>query len=300
MIFSLGELSLLISPLLFIKGDFTLHPYIKIGEFHNLSISISSYKLFFALACIAVLTISYVCISKRNLPLKKSLLLLFALTLAVPMGARLLHLLTNPIIYQQNPAKLWSFNLAGFALMGGLISAGLVGIILARLLKYDIWPLTDVLAPALGIGLAIMRIGCYLNGCCFGKPTNLPWGIKFPLGSNPHKYYLANIVDKKSLSFLDLISSPKIHPTQLYELLAALIITLIVIYLIKKRTPPGVPFLIFTLLFSLFRWFNSYLRVPAPTLTVIPSFYPLLYLSISILALILIIFRYRQKEPSKY
>ncbi len=275
-----------------------MHPYINLGEFHNIAISISSYKLFFALASLAVLLISYYSIKKRALPLKSSLFLLLASAIAVPIGARLLHVLSNPIIYQQNPAKLWSLNLTGFALMGGLILAGLLGLVLAKLLKDDVWPLADAIAPALGLGLVIMRIGCYLNGCCFGKPTSLPWGIKFPLASNPYNYYLANMLDNKNLSFLDLLASPKIHPTQLYELLAALFITLIVIYLIKKKTPTGVPFLTFALLFSLFRFFNSYLRIPAPSLAVAPYFYPLLYLSIALLTISLIVYRYRQERVS--
>ncbi|MGI6752602.1 MAG: prolipoprotein diacylglyceryl transferase [Anaerovoracaceae bacterium] len=268
-----------------------MHPYIELAVFNNLSIGISAYKLFFILACLAVLIISYIGIKNRGLDLKKSALILLMMTLAVPIGARVLHFITNPVIYQLNPEKLWALNLTGFALMGGLILAALLGVFLSRLLKYNLWPLADSVASGLGIGIAIMRVGCYLNGCCFGKTANLPWAVEFPMGSIPYNYYLADMAERKSFSLFTLINSPPIHPTQLYELLAALLITLIVLYLIKKNSPAGVPFLAFSLLFSLFRWFNSSLRVPAPTLKLSPCFYPLLYALIALLSIFLIIYR---------
>lgn len=276
-----------------------MQAYIKIALFSNSTISIPSYKLFFILAALTVLILSFFTIKKRHLPLGKSCLILVFMALSVPIGARLLHLLTNPTLYQANPAKLYSIELNGFALMGGLILATLVGVILAWIIKYDPWPLADSVAPALGIGIAVMRIGCYLNGCCFGKMTRLPWGVKFPMGSSPYNYHMAEILEKKGFSLLSLASLPKIHPTQLYELLAALIITLIIIYLIKKESPTGVPFLTFAGLFSLFRLGNSYLRIPASSLEVAGYFYPLLYLSIAALTIILIIYRIRQDTKTE-
>jgi len=275
-----------------------LYPYLELTFWSNLSIGISSYRLFFWLACTAVLAISYAGIKKRQLPLKKSLLVLMSMALAVPLGARLLHFATNPLIYQQNPAKLWSLHLTGFSLMGGLILAALTGIILSRWLHFDPWPLADSVAPGLGIGIILMRIGCYLNGCCFGRITGLPWAVHFPVGSIPYKHYLPGIIEKKSLFPLALINSPGIHPTQIYELLAALIITIIVIYLSRKKVPSGVPFLVFTLLFALFRWINSLFRVPASTLSVAEWFYPLLYLMIISLSIILLILRFRSQRAT--
>lgn len=270
-----------------------MYPYLELTFWSKLSIGISSYRLFFWLACMAVLVISYAGIRKRQLPLKKSLLVLTSMALAVPLGARLLHFATNPVIYQQNPAKLWSPHLTGFSLMGGLILAALTGIILSRWLRFNPWPLADSVAPGLGIGIVLMRIGCYLNGCCFGKVSGLPWAVHFPVGSIPYKFYLPGLIEKKSLFPLALISSPGIHPTQIYELLAALIITMVIVFLIRKKTPQGVPFLVFTLLFATFRWVNSYFRIPAKSLSIAEWFYPLLYSTIILLSIILLIFRYK-------
>lgn len=270
-----------------------MHPYLQITLWSNYTIGISSYRLFFWLGCLAVMIISYIGIKRKKLPLNKSLLVLAAMAVAVPVGARLLHIATNPIIYQQNPAKLWSLHLTGFALMGGLILAALTGICLSLWLRFNPWPLADTVAPGLGIGIVFMRIGCYLNGCCFGKVTNVPWAVHFPLGSIPHKYYLPGIIEKKSLLSIGLFNSPGIHPTQIYELLAALIITMVIVFLIRKKTPQGVPFLVFTLLFATFRWVNSYFRIPAKSLSIAEWFYPLLYSTIILLSIILLIFRYK-------
>lgn len=275
-----------------------MHPYLQLTLWSNHTIGISSYRLFFWLACLAVIVISYIGIRRRKLLLKESLLVLIAMAIAVPVGARLLHIITNPVIYQQDPAKLWSLNLTGFALMGGLILAALMGICLSLWLRFNPWPLADAVAPGLGIGIVLMRIGCYLNGCCFGQVTNVPWAVHFPMGSIPHKYYLPGLIEKKSLLVIGLFNSPGIHPTQLYELLAALIITMIIVFLIRKKTPDGVPFLVFALLFAIFRWTNTLFRVPANTLGAPEWFYPLLYFAIILLSTFLLILRYR--SPTAY
>ncbi len=266
-----------------------MHPYIKISLFSNELLKISSYRLFFILACVAVLSISFLIIKKKQLPLVKSAVMLTAMALTVPVGARILHLITNPIIYQRNWDKLWALQLTGFSLMGGLILAALTGVILSRLLRLDLWPLADSIAPGLGAGLVLMRIGCYFNGCCFGEKTNLPWAVHFPAGSIPYKYYLPGLLEKETLSPFALFSSPAIHPTQLYELAAALLITAVTIYLLRREAPAGIPFLVFALLFAAFRWFNSTLRVPAETLSIAPWFYPLLYSAIILLCLLLLL-----------
>ncbi|MGI5880193.1 MAG: prolipoprotein diacylglyceryl transferase [Syntrophomonadaceae bacterium] len=275
-----------------------MYPYLELNLWSNLSIGISSYRLFFWLACMAVLVISYAGIRKGQLPLKKSLFVLTSMALAVPLGARLLHLATNPVIYQQNPARLWSLHLTGFSLMGGLILAALTGIILSRWVHLDPWPLADSVAPGLGIGIVFMRIGCYFNGCCFGKVTNIPWAVHFPVGSIPYKYYLPGLIEKKSLLPLNLISSPGIHPTQIYELLAAIIITIVTVFIIRKKLPSGVAFLVFTVLFASFRWVNSFFRVPAATLCVAEWFYPLLYSTVILLSIILLIFRFKSQRAT--
>lgn len=274
-----------------------MYPYMKLTLWSHQVISISSYRLFFCLACLTVVLISIIGIRQKRLPLRKSLIILLVMVVSVPLGARILHILTNPVIYQQGPSKMWSLQFTGFSLMGGLILAAITGVIMSLLLRFDPWSLADSIAPGLGVGIVLMRTGCFLNGCCFGKVTNLPWAVHFAAGSIPYKYYLPGLLEQKTVSPFALFRSPGVHPTQIYELLAALVITILIVLLARRKPPSGVLFLLFALLFAIFRWVNSLLRVPANTLMVADWFYPLLYSAIILLSIILLIFRFNQPCP---
>lgn len=277
-----------------------MYPYLELKGWMFPPVTVSSYRLFFWLACGAVITLSILGIYKRHLPRAKSVLVLLAMAMSVPAGARILHILTNPVLYQHDPAKMWSWHLTGFSLMGGLLLAAVTGITFSRLLRIDPWPLADTIAPGLGVGLILMRTGCFLNGCCFGKKTAMPWAVHFPGGSIPYNYYLSEVMDKKGAFPWALFCSPGLHPTQVYEGLAVLGITLAVLYLIRKRAPTGVPFLTFALLFALFRWCNTGFRVPAATLHIAASFYPFLYGGIIVLCILLILHRCSVRRVSDH
>lgn len=250
---------------------------------------IESYGFFMGLAAIVVLSLSIYSVHKMKLPFKGSLLCLFAMTLSVPVGARILNVAINPTFYAQNPARVMALETTGFSLMGGLLLAVLVGLICTWLLEISPWSLGDAIALSLGIGLALMRLGCFFNGCCYGLPSQLPWAVQFPYGSPAHKYYLVqNHTLGGGFSLRQLFGSPALHPTQLYELLAALIAVCLAIYLIKKKTPVGVPCLSATILFTLARLGNHWLRVQPPANENPLSFYPIMYLCILLLATIML------------
>jgi phosphatidylglycerol:prolipoprotein diacylglycerol transferase len=85
----------------------------------------------------------------------------------------------------------------GFVFYGGFIGACAATIFYARRRQLPLWKLADVLAPSVAIGHAFGRLGCFFNGCCFGKACALPWAVEFP---PPH-----------------LMRGMPVHPTQLYE-----------------------------------------------------------------------------------
>ena len=173
-------------------------------------------------------------------------------------GARLVAVLLNPATYLADPGAILAPAPRGFALYGGLAGSGLVLIWLARRAKLDLARLADRLIGPIAVGLILLRIGCFLNGCCSGLPTNLPWGVTFPGGGVSWGQQLLG----GSTAALFGAVSP-VHPTQLYEALAVLILAGIVFWLRRRALPPGAAALFFTAGFLAFRAFNQTLRVPS-------------------------------------
>ncbi len=92
----------------------------------------------------------------------------------------------------------------GFVFYGGFILASLAAVIYARVKHLPLAKLADVLAPSIALGHAFGRLGCFFNGCCYGKACSLPWAVTFP---PPH-----------------VMHGVPVHPTQLYEALGNLAI----------------------------------------------------------------------------
>jgi phosphatidylglycerol:prolipoprotein diacylglycerol transferase len=177
---------------------------------------ISSYLLFLVIALFVTVIGTVLIARKRGLPQRAVVITVSAMVVATIVGARGLHILTNASIYRQDPSRMFAFDASGFSLFGGLIAAVIVGWIGSRLLRLNVWRFGDAAAPMVGVGIAVVRIGCFLNGCCFGKETNLPWGVTFPFMSFAHKYEIAQNPSR-------LFEAAQVHPTQIYELIAALI-----------------------------------------------------------------------------
>lgn len=226
---------------------------------------------------------------KNNVNFKHALIFLAILLVAAFVGARLLHGFTNFGYYHQHPDRWLALDTQGFALFGGIIFAIITSILTARILKINLWKIGDGLAPFLGVSIALVRIGCFLNGCCFGKETNLPWGVTFPFFSPAHKYQLSH-------GAADIFSIHPVHPTQLYELIAALIGSGIALYCIKKKLPDGIAILAFGIWFALFRLGNYFLRVTTDTFDAPAYFYPTLYVLLIFLGLFLLTKKLRNPD----
>ena len=266
-----------------------MHPTLIDTNLLGLIIYLSSYRFFMILAMTVAVIGSYWLIKKSELNLRRSLIILITTIIAFLLGARLLNIIVNINLYLDNPARIWSLNATGFSEYGGIICAVMIGWLAARRLKLDIWRLGDLLAPNLGLAIAVMRIGCFLNGCCFGTPTNLPWGIKFPIFSDAHLHQL-------STGQATIFGSIPVHPTQIYELLAALIGSAIAILILKKKLQTGVAVLAFMIWFTAFRLFNHFLRVLPADFSAPGWFYPLLYLIIISLCIILLFRRLKKTK----
>jgi phosphatidylglycerol---prolipoprotein diacylglyceryl transferase len=121
--------------------------------------------------------------------------------------------------------KVWR---GGLAYYGGFIFAAGFGLYYARKHKLGMWKMADLAAPWIALGLALTRIGCFLNGCCFGKLCDLPWGVHFPHGSAVHEAQVEAHAISAGASALP------VHPTQLY--LAGLnLLTFFLLYVFFRR-----------------------------------------------------------------
>jgi phosphatidylglycerol---prolipoprotein diacylglyceryl transferase len=129
--------------------------------------------------------------------------------------------------YARHPAEIFSFGVvqSGGTFFGGLLGAILLAACYTWFAKLPILPLLDTYAGALPLGHAIGRLGCFMAGCCYGKPTWLPWGIKF---TNPIAEQLVGTP----------IGVP-LHPTQLYEAAAEIANFLFLIWLGKRQKFAG-------------------------------------------------------------
>ncbi len=266
-----------------------MHPTLIDTMLFGLAIHISSYRFFMLLAIAVAIAGSYAMIKRSDLDLKKSMIILGFAIVAFLIGARLLNILINLGLYIENPTRIYSLSATGFSEYGGIVLAVIVGWLVSQRMKLDIWKLGDVLAPNLGIGIAVMRIGCYLNGCCFGTETKLPWGVKFPIFSDAHLHQLSE-------GTTSILSVRPVHPTEIYELIAALVGTVIAIIIFKKKMQPGVAILAFAIWFTAFRLLNHFIRVMPNSFDAPFLFYPIFYLIIIVIASVLIYKRIRHKS----
>ena len=99
------------------------------------------------------------------------------------VGARLFFVVHYFDKFRSNPIEVFAIWQGGLELAGGVLAAIIIILFYLRYHKLPIRRYPDVLAVGLMLALVFGRIGCFLNGCCYGKPTELPWGVRFPYNS---------------------------------------------------------------------------------------------------------------------
>lgn len=151
---------------------------------------------------------------------------------------------------------------SGLVWYGALIGGTLAVLWTIRRRNLRVWPVADLAGPTVAMGYAIGRVGCFLVGDDYGYPTSLPWGVAFPYGLPApttagfmRSEYGAAIPD--GIPANELVA---VHPTQLYETLAALAICALGIHLIRRRLAPGRVAVISFSLLALERFGVEFLR----------------------------------------
>jgi phosphatidylglycerol:prolipoprotein diacylglycerol transferase len=128
---------------------------------------------------------------------------------------------------------------------GGFLGGFILGAFYIRKQGISVLKIADAVAPALGLGLFFTRIGCFLNGCCFGKPSTLPWAMNFPdecvAGASP-------------------VGGLALHPTQLYESIFGLALFFFLNNRLKKPGRLGSVFAQFLIFYGGFRFGIDFIR----------------------------------------
>jgi phosphatidylglycerol:prolipoprotein diacylglycerol transferase len=134
----------------------------------------------------------------------------------------------------------------GLVYYGGFIGAALAGMIYIRWKKLSLWKTADVLAPSIALGSVFGRIGCLLNGCCYGRPTDLPWGLTF---TNPQAHELSGTP----------LGIP-LHPTEIYDALLNLALYGFLAWLFRRKKFDGQIFATYLICYAVTRSITEYFR----------------------------------------
>ena len=230
-----------------------MHPILfKIGNF-----SIYTYGLFVSLGIFTAASLILRNGRRKGIRSNSLLDLFIVVILSGILGGRIVHILVYLPYYLRHPVKILLFRQGGLAIQGALIF-GLAGAVIYLFRKRETLPplkTLDIISLYMPVGHAIGRIGCFLNGCCYGNASSLPWAVKFPLLQGP------------------------VHPTQIYYLLSNLIIFLI-LSLFYRHKKDGEVICLYFFLYSVSRYNIDFLRGDLS-----PSFIPLY--STQVFALIL-------------
>jgi len=152
------------------------------------------------------------------------------------VGARLVFVLLNWPDFRHNLGSVFSVWEGGLSFHGGVACAVGVVYLYTHRKRIPFLLLADTLAPSLAIAYGFTRIGCFLNGCCYGVQTHLPWAVKFPG-----------------------VIAPR-HPAQLYAAAASFFIYLLLVRIEKLHKADGFVFLAYLAMYSLYRFLIEILR----------------------------------------
>jgi phosphatidylglycerol:prolipoprotein diacylglycerol transferase len=217
-----------------------VHPIL----FHIGSFPVHSYGVMIALAFVFGLWTATRRARRENISSEAIADVTLWIMVGTILGARAVYVVTywNDEFAGQPVSEIFAIWHGGLVFYGGLIGAIITGAIYLRWKKLPLWKTADVLAPSIALGSVFGRIGCLLNGCCYGRACDLPWAISFPPG-NP-------------------LGSPTtpVHPTEIYDALLNLGLYFFLAWLFRRKKFDGQIFATYLLCYAVTRSFVEYFR----------------------------------------
>src|SRR5215467_8963168 len=214
----------------------------RIGNF-----PITTYGVFLALGMLLALWIASRLAAKDGLPRERIYDLGLWTLIGGLLGSKLLMYLVEPDV------NVWSLDFlrSGGVYYGGFLGGFLALVFLIRFYKLPFWKVADAFAPGVALGQAFGRQGCFSAGCCWGKPTNLPWGVHFTEAG--HDYTGVPIFGPDGHDLY-------LHPTQLYESFFMLAVFAFLYYLHRKKKFDGQVLVAYAVIYSIFRFLIEFIR----------------------------------------
>lgn len=184
-----------------------MHPVLfRLGSF-----TVYSYGFMMLVALIVGTFVAGREFSKNDLELNHLYLLVAVIAVSSLVGARVFYVVGHVSEFSGHLSSVFDVNTVGLVYYGGLIFAFPAGLYAIKRLKLPAGTVVGAIGLALPLGIAIARVGCFLNGCCGGKASGLPWAITFPG------------------------TTVAVHPTQLYELILDLALFLVLLLVVARR-----------------------------------------------------------------
>jgi len=203
-----------------------------LGPFH-----LRSFGVMLALAFLVGTWISLGFARRKGIDESKLLNLILVILVASIAGARGMYVLTHLAEFRGRPLNAIALWEGGLTLYGGFALGTIAGFAYMKKAGLPLGTTADVVTPAVALGVGIARIGCFLNGCCFGLPGHAPWCVRFPANSPPSAVFPGQALE----------------PSQLFNAGAAFLLFLLVLWLRPRLRAPGQLWWAFLALFMLVR-----------------------------------------------
>lgn len=211
------------------------------------SIVVRWYGILVALAVAVLILWMFREVKKVNIPYDR---VLTGALIAIPSGivvSKLIHIIDLWDYYVQNPGLIISGE--GLTIWGAVIGATIGVLVYSKYSGFPFGKVGDAIAPGIILVQAIGRVGCTINGCCYGAPTTLPWGIIY---TNPQSYgYEASLLLPPGVG---------LHPTQIYEIIFNLIVFGVLLKLRGRLKPDGSVFVLYYAFYSAWRLGIGFIR----------------------------------------
>ena len=170
------------------------------------------------------------------------------------IGARLLFVITNLDEFA-SPLDVFAYWKGGVVAYGGFLGGLASAIVYCRIHKISLLTWADCVAPSLCLGLAVTRVGCFLGGCDFGSPWNGPLAVRFPADSQAS-------IEQAQLGLLASahMQSLPVHPTQLYEAVAGVVLLVLVLAVRRRKLLAGHALAAFAMGYAVLRYLIEIVR----------------------------------------